>query len=184
MITLIYGGSGSGKSDFAEEYVCKLPYKDRFYLATMKDSGAEAKVRIKKHRINRQGKGFVTLEHDVDIKNAISIVEEMAKKEDSVILLECLSNLVANEMFKDGEVKPEETCVEKVLSDIKAVADNVSSMVIVTNNIFEDGNSYDDCTKEYMRALGKINRILAGLSDEVYEVVVGIGIRVSRLSNQ
>ena len=178
MITLIYGGSGSGKSDFAEEYVCRLPYKARYYLATMKCSDTKAKARIEKHRINRQGKDFVTLEHDVDIRTAISELEETTKKEDSVILLECLSNLMANEMFKDGEVKPEETCVEKVLSDIKAVEANVGSMAIVTNNIFEDGASYDAGTKEYMRALGRINRILAKLADEVYEVVVGIGIKV------
>lgn len=186
MITLIYGGSGSGKSAFAEDYVCKMNCKDRFYLATMKSNDAEAKARIEKHRNLRSGKGFVTLEHDTDIVNAIKAIEEIdsgsfytnAGDNDTVILLECMSNLVANEMFRDGEIKSADACVHKVLTDVKEIAGVVSSLVIVTNNIFDDGIAYDMGTKEYMRALGKVNRKLAEMAEEVYEVVVGIGIKL------
>jgi adenosylcobinamide kinase/adenosylcobinamide-phosphate guanylyltransferase len=186
MITLIYGGSGSGKSAFAEDYVCNMNCKDRFYLATMKSNDSEAKARIEKHRNLRSGKGFVTLEHDTDIVNAIKAIQEIdsgsfytnASDNDSVILLECMSNLVANEMFRDGEIKAAEGCVHKILSDIKEIAGCVSSLVIVTNDIFDDGMAYDPGTKEYMRALGKINRKLAEMAQEVYEVVVGIGIKI------
>ena len=186
MITLIYGGSGSGKSAFAEDYVCNMNCKDRFYLATMKATDSEAKARVEKHRNLRSGKRFVTLEHEVDIVNAIDAIDKIDSGDfstseadnKSVILLECMSNLVANEMFRDGEINGEKSCVDKILSDVKEVASKVSSLVIVTNNIFEDGMDYDPGTKEYMRALGKINRSLASIADEVYEVVVGIGIKL------
>lgn len=186
MITLIYGASASGKSEFAEDYVCKLGYKDRYYLATMQSDGLHAKERIKRHRELRAGKGFVTLEHPRDVINAIAEIQEIdlgdfstnETKSSTVVLLECLSNLVANEMFKDGEIVPKELCVDKILADINELAANVSYMVVVTNDIFDDGNSYDLATKEYMRALGEINRRLAKQADQVYEVVVGIGIRL------
>ena len=47
-------------------------------------------------------------------------------------------------------------------------------MVVVSNNVFEDGIQYDTGTGEYLNALGRINERLAVLADEVIEVVVGI----------
>ena len=39
MITLITGGSGSGKSAYAEKYICHVSndigYKEKYYIATM-----------------------------------------------------------------------------------------------------------------------------------------------------
>ena len=46
-------------------------------------------------------------------------------------------------------------------------------LVIVTNNVFEDGMIYDDSTMEYIEALGRINERLAAEADEVVEVVAG-----------
>ncbi|SFO41490.1 adenosylcobinamide kinase /adenosylcobinamide-phosphate guanylyltransferase [Pseudobutyrivibrio sp. JW11] len=186
MITLVYGGSSSGKSEYAENLVCSTGYKNKYYLATMKHSD-DAKDRIMRHRNLRQGKGFVTLEHDVDIVNAISEIDSIdsgdfstnkADLDGEIVLLECMSNLVANEMFRDGEINSADACVAKILSDVKELEECVSSLVIVTNNVFEDGISYDVGTKEYLRALGAINRKLAAVAEEVYEVVVGIGIRL------
>ena len=184
MITLVYGGSSSGKSEFAENLVCQTNYKNKYYLATMK-SREDTKERIERHRQIRSGKGFVTLEHDVDIVNAIPEIDNIdsgdfstSNTDGEIVLLECMSNLVANEMFKDGEIYSADTCVAKILSDVKEIEKCVASLVIVTNNVFEDGLSYDVGTKEYLRALGTINRRLAARASEVYEVVVGIGIKL------
>ena len=45
MLTLITGGASSGKSDFAERLVCRLP-GERIYLATMEPFGKENLSRI------------------------------------------------------------------------------------------------------------------------------------------
>ena len=153
MITLVYGGSGSGKSAFAEDLVCKTNYPNRYYLATMKSFDEEADRRIEKHRKQREGKGFI-------------------------VLLECMSNLVANEMFTGERNVSFTECADKIIDDVVALSKKATALVIVSNNIFEDGVSYDEGTKEYMRALGLINQRLAKLSNEVYEVVVGIGIKL------
>ena len=170
MITLIYGGSSSGKSAYAEDIVCNSQYKNRYYLATMKANDSESVERIARHRRLREGKEFITLEQPVDIANTIN------QDSDGIILLECMSNLVANEMFRDGQIKSEKSIVDKVLKDIKELESKVSSLVIVTNDIFEDGISYDDTTKEYLRALGKINAEIAKMAARSVEVVVGIGV--------
>ena len=116
MIILIYGGSGSGKSEFAEDYVCATPFDNRFYLATMNATDRESKLRIKKHRNQRKGKGFITLEHPMDVDEALTEIDRIKAPEfftneslegGSIILLECMSNLVANEMFRDGLIKSE-----------------------------------------------------------------------------
>ncbi len=175
MITLVYGGSGSGKSAFAEDLVCKTNYKNRYYLATMQAFDDESKKRIQRHRNLRSGKGFVTLEYPIDIVNTISEID--GDSSESIVLLECMSNLVANEMFKDGQIRSADECVAKIIEEVKTIDKIVASFVIVTNNIFEDGNSYDPQTKEYMRALGEVNVKLAQMAKETYEVVVGIGIK-------
>ena len=170
MITLMYGGSSSGKSAYAEDYVCHSNCKNRYYLATMKAQDDESIERIERHRSLRAGKDFITLEQPYDIANTIEPME------DSIILLECMSNLVANEMFRDGKVYPQATIVSKIIADIKTLSSKVSQLVIVSNDVFEDGLEYDDYTKEYLRALGRINAEIAKMADKAVEVVVGIGV--------
>jgi adenosylcobinamide kinase/adenosylcobinamide-phosphate guanylyltransferase len=172
MITLIYGGSSSGKSAYAEDYVCNSGLKTRYYLATMAALDKESLERIERHRELRAGKNFKTLEMPFDIANTI------IPEKDSVVLLECMSNLVANEMFRDGRVNSEKATVDKIIKDIEALDSKVSQLVIVSNDVFEDGLEYDDLTKEYLRALGHINAKLARMADKSVEVVVGIGVEI------
>lgn len=170
MITLIYGGSSSGKSAYAEEYVCQSNCKKRYYLATMQANDPESVKRIERHRNLRAGKDFITLEQPYDIANTI------VPEEDSVVLLECMSNLVANEMFRDGKVNSEKATVDKIIKDLEFLDSRVAQLVIVSNDVFEDGLEYDDFTKEYLRALGHINAKLAKMADKSVEVIVGIGV--------
>ena len=85
-------------------------------------------------------------------------------------------NLCANEMFsrEDSFKKSEEEVCRKILSDVKKLSSLFENLVIVTNNVFEDGRQYDETTQKYIHVLGKINCQLAEISDKVYEVVVGI----------
>ena len=87
-----------------------------------------------------------------------------------------MSNLVANEMFApEGR---SEGCKELILQGIRHLAAEAKHLVIVSNNIFEDGMEYDSGTKAYMRILGEINQEVAVLADQVYEVVCGIPIMI------
>lgn len=171
MITLIIGGSGSGKSAYAEDYmISHSEEKKKYYIATMQVYDAEGERKIERHRMLRSGKGFSTIEQSVDIEKAVEKME--AGK--GTALLECISNLTANEMFAGEEPKTEEVVVEKIMKGIKTLSKELTHLVIVSNNVFEDGNVYDNTTMTYIRAMGRINEKLAGIADEVVEVVVGI----------
>ncbi len=178
MVTLIMGGSGSGKSAYAEEYISRISGDCRkYYIATMLVFDREAQAKVRKHQRMRMGRGFWTIEQQVTIDGALHKMEAAYQKE-SAALLECISNLTANEMFSGKEVKGGRETAEKVIHGVERLKEGLKHLVIVTNNVFEDGIIYDDTTTEYIRAMGSINRKLADMADQVIEVVVGIPIVV------
>ena len=62
MVALIIGGSGSGKSEFAENMALNLSKQNLIYLATMIPYGREGTERVEKHKKMRRNKGFKTIE--------------------------------------------------------------------------------------------------------------------------
>ena len=172
-MTLIIGGSGSGKSAYAEDYMVSISEdRKKYYIATMQIYDEEGKRKVERHRMLRGGKGFSTIEQPVDIGKAA----EKMEAEDRTALLECVSNLTANEMFSGEVLGTEEAITEKIVGGIAVLNRELTHLVIVSNNVFEDGNVYDKTTMAYIRAMGRINQKLAEMADEVVEVVVGIPI--------
>lgn len=172
MMILITGGSGSGKSAFAEEMLLKRPDVDeRYYIATMKVYDDEGRQRVQRHRAMRQNKGFLTIEQPENIQDA---AQKMGGQRNAV-LIECMSNLVANEMYREERCTCEEV-VEKIMKGIEDLLCKTEDMIIVTNNVFEDGVLYDEDTEAYLNALSLINRMLVKKAAAVVEVVVGIPI--------
>ena len=167
---LISGGSGSGKSEYAERRA--VEWHDRrggrlFYAATMMIYDEESRRRVARHREMRAGKGFETVE------TPLNIASVPARAGDTV-LIECMSNLLANEMYETGGSG--DGCVETITSGIHALLARRVNLVVVTNEVFSDGIRYDDSTMLYIRRLGEINRTLAAWADEAVEVVCGIPI--------
>uniref|UniRef100_UPI0040255152 bifunctional adenosylcobinamide kinase/adenosylcobinamide-phosphate guanylyltransferase n=1 Tax=Roseburia inulinivorans TaxID=360807 RepID=UPI0040255152 len=192
MITLVTGGSGSGKSAYAESLLSSCE-GIRYYIATMQIYDAEGEKKVERHRKLRAGKGFLTIESPINvgkIQFACAGKAEQAQyrqeterkvqgsSEKKSALLECMSNLTANEMFTKDGMKSEEEVVEKIVSEIQTLSQKLDNLVIVTNNVFEDGVIYDAGTMEYLKALGRINAALARLADRVAEVVVGIPVEL------
>lgn len=192
MITLVTGGSGSGKSAYAESllYSCE---GIRYYIATMQIYDAEGEKKVERHRKLRAGKGFLTIESPINVgkiqfacagkaeqaqyrQEAEMKVQGNAEKKSA--LLECMSNLTANEMFTKDGIKSAEEVVGKIVSEMQTLSQKLDNLVIVTNNVFEDGVIYDAGTMEYLKALGRINAALARLADRVAEVVVGIPVEL------
>lgn len=163
MVILVTGGSKSGKSRIAEDLLSHTERK--IYLATMEPFGEEAQAAISRHREQRMGKDFETIEksrdiHTLDISGGIY----------GGILLECLSTLLANEMFSTNERDP----VKKILEGIKTLLAKTDMLVIVTSSVNRDGISYSAETENYIRALCELNGHVAELSDTVIEAVCGI----------
>ena len=167
MLILVTGGSGSGKSAFAEDKILSLGQGKRFYIATMHPYDEESYKRVERHRKMRAGKGFETVECYTGLEN-------LEFPQDAIVLLECMSNLAANEMFEESGAGAD--TVEAVLRGVRKLKSQVRHLVIVTNEIFSEAASYEGDTVRYQEYLGKINQKLGEMADQVVEVVYGIPI--------
>lgn len=203
MLHIVYGGSASGKSSYAESIAMSLQGDGRLlYIATMypykwntTEIDPETMQRINRHRAMRADKGFDTVE-------CYRHVEHIVAKRQDVLLLECMSNLLANEMYleqdsDDGGLAETMSEVEKagvgmsetlspvskkIVQALVNLSTRVQDVVIVTNDVFSDGGSltYDESTREYVKNLAEINCALARVAETVTEVVCGIPVIVKK----
>ena len=161
MIALIIGGSGSGKSAYAEKLVKQISENNRIYIATMRVWDHESEIRVARHRAQRNELGFETIECPVRL-DGIEIPE------DATVLLEDIPNLVANEMFdENGDVG-------RIIPALWKLAGSCKNLVMVTGNVFADGGNYDSEIQKYMRLLSEVNAAAAQIADCGIEVVYTI----------
>ncbi len=160
MVITVIGGSGSGKSEFAENLAFNIS-QNTLYLATMENITDASKNRILRHKELRRDKNFKLAEKQ-------TALYELDYKEFDCVLVECISNLVANEIFTKSETNP----LEEIIKGIKSI--NSKNIVFVTNNIFSDIKNFEN----YSEIHGLANIEICSFSDEVYEVVAGIPIKI------
>ena len=161
MIVLVIGGSGSGKSAWAEKLMQQISGENRVYIATMRVWDQESEIRVARHREQRKELGFETVECPIN-------VGDVQLPSNASVLLEDIPNLVANEMFDEsGDVN-------RIISGLQRLAANCRNLVMVTGNIFADGKNYDPETLEYMRLLAQVNAAAAEMADCGIEVVYTI----------
>ena len=152
MLCLITGGSGSGKSEYAERMVMRLGKMPRLYIATMYPFDEECHERIRRHRAMRAEKGFETLECYTGLKDA-----DVSGY--GTVLLECGAGA---------------RCVEAILEGVRKIREQCEHLIVVTNEIFSDGIEYDEETRQYQQYLGSINRQIASMAEVAAEVVYSI----------
>jgi len=197
MLYIVTGGSGSGKSEFAEKLTLSLKNEDEInagtdsglggkllYVATMKPLAHDEEMdkKILRHQNMRAGKGFDTVECYENIGNL-----QLGCK--NTVLIECMSNLLANEMYgakgcitgmnfsSDNASQSARELVKKHIVDpIVSISRHVKNLVVVTNEVFNDGRLYEYHTETrlYIELLGCINQELVAHANGFVEVFCGI----------
>lgn len=171
MTGLITGGSGSGKSEYAERLAAGTEWKRRIYVATMIPWDEECRRRIARHQRQRNERNFETAECFRDLET----LRLPGRRGEASVLLECLSNLTANEIYRtDLAENTPQKAMERIWRGICSLREQAGSLIIVTNEVFSDGEVYDRETGQYLEVLGALNRRLAKTADLVVEVVYGI----------
>ena len=165
MMTLVVGGAASGKSDYAEGLVLASACQKRIYIATMEPFDEECLRRIEKHRVMRAEKRFETLECYTDLAS-------VTVPPDSVVLLECMSNLCANEMYSPRGSG--DRAAETIREGVERLKSQCGDLVVVSNEVFSGGSCYEEGTMAYLWQLAQINRMMAAMADSVCEVACGI----------
>ena len=171
MFALVYGGSGSGKSEFAENFIINYAKENNIkklvYIATMPPYGEEAEKRISKHRKRRISAGFITEE-------IFCAPKRINLDADCAVLFECVGNAAANEMFLQKSSDTENA----VFNWLFELSKKCRCLTAVTNDIFSDGVTYDKTTEEYKKILANINIRSAQTADKVSEIVCGREIKL------
>ena len=175
MKILLLGGSKSGKSMLAQRIIKQLSKKDGskpYYWATMDPTDGEDLERIENHIREREGWGFETLECAVNIRSKF---DELDKN--SAVLFDSVTALAANEMFGTASTgyrdTPDESAAERTLCELCALMEKSKNTVLVCDEIFRDGRTFDEITENYRRRLAWICIKLAEECDCVCEVVCG-----------
>ena len=169
MKILIVGGSGSGKSNFAEELAVAQSNKKRVYIATMEPFGEEGEARISRHREMRRERGFTTIERYTNLQS-------LALPPCGCALLEDIGNLVANEVFVVGG--DTEAVTERIVAGVIHLAAQCETLVVVSNDILREAGTFDSEMQSYLQVVGRVNRQLAAKFDAVYEVAANVAERL------
>ena len=176
MMTLVIGTRDSGKSALAEDLCQQTGDARRYYLATMEVLDDAGRERVRKHLEKRRGKGFVTIERTHGIAGALA---DMQDKEHATVLLECVANLVGNEMHgTDPErqallrdkVNGPARFADAVASDIARLGAGVHHLIAVTDVFPAEDAGYDEETRLYVRLLELVNERLIRMADRVTDV--------------
>lgn len=154
-LILVQGGNRSGKSLFAERLVSCTEGK-RYYIATMIRSTEDNLIHIEKHRRQRQDLNFETLELPFGFEKA-------ELEEGSVVLLEDVSNLLANLIFEKNQG------VDRAYAEIEALREKCAILVAVSISGMK-GDGYEGETLDYINKMNEINSMLCDISDAVIEM--------------
>ena len=196
MIVLVLGRPDSGKSKIAEDIVMRLAEgldpdaarsgasdhagavspaasagMDKLYIATMIPFGEEGDRRIEKHRNMRAGKGFLTVEKYTEVDSLIGEITDLDRK---CCLLECMSNLVGNEMHDPRNLSLSDEELEKLITEqVLALGKSCGHLVVVANRFLTEDAGYDDETRRYVRIADRVNEILKAGADKTCELAEG-----------
>lgn len=178
-ITLITGGSRSGKSSYAERIYDGD--NDVLYIATAIVTDPEMEERIELHKENRN-KNWETVEQ---FKNLDQVIKNTSKKN---ILLDCVTVMVTNLIFDrnphaedltfDEVAELEKDIIKEFDTLIAEVRKQGKNIILVTNEVgyglvpeYRLGRIFSDIA-------GRLNQRIASLCEAVYFVSCGLPLKL------
>ena len=165
---LVSGSSGSGKSFYAENLLNADSRK--IYIATAKIYDDEMRERVARHKLMRADKNFITIEKS---HNLTEIAETCR---DSSVLIESLTTWTANEIFCGDVIKDSASVINKIFRGFMSIKAICNKIILVSDNIFCDGITYNDLTERYIKTLAELLKIFAREADDVIEIFSGLSL--------
>lgn len=179
-LIFVTGGIRSGKSSFAEHLVSQLGTVVT-YIATAQAFDEEMERRIYLHRERRPGT-WTTVEEPLNIT---SVITEYGSKSE-VIMLDCLTMLISNLMFKSCGTDDvfDSKCQDDIIGEIALLTEAAkkapATVVIVSNEVGMTLVSDNYLGRQYQELVGRANQVVAGRADEAYLVACGYGIDLKK----
>lgn len=167
-LALILGGARSGKSRRAEALALEWG-GDPVYLATAEPFDDEMRERVARHRADREGRGWVTVEEPLDLPAALAR-EAVAGR---TVLVECLTTWIGNLMVHEWPVEPE---IERLLAGLDGGM--ASGLVLVANEVGLGIVPENRMARDFRDHAGRLHQELAARAGRVELVVAGIPVVV------
>lgn len=162
MKILYFGGQKSGKSRLAEAKTLALASSKPYYIASYDSSfnDDEMNLRISKHQKQRENQ-FITLEERFDLPKVI--------KEKQTYIVDCISMWILNNIDKNEE---------DLLSQLEIVSKTDANIIFVLNDVNSGVIPLGNETRKFVDLTGIIGQKLASICDEVYEVKLGLPLKL------
>lgn len=168
MKALVTGGCKNGKSSLAQRIAVSQGQR-RLYVATMVPRDAEDFACVRRHREDRAGMGFDTLECPRGVESLIGLAPP-----DASLLVDSVTALLAEEMFQRGSFDADAPA--RVCEGLEKVCDAFENVVFVSDSIGSDACIYDAMTESYRAGLAAAERTLAQKCDVVLEQRFGCSV--------
>jgi adenosylcobinamide kinase/adenosylcobinamide-phosphate guanylyltransferase len=190
-LILILGGARSGKSAYAEALAASVAgQRPILYLATATSSDDEMRTRILAHQEARPAH-WRTVEAPLD--PASPLKRALAKVDAPVVLLDCVTLLVANLLLEgaphEGAVIDDidfvagEARVAHALDALLALYERSHfTLIVVSNEVGMGVVPAYPLGRAYRDTLGRANTRLARAADATLLMIAGLPVEVSALS--
>lgn len=178
-ITLVTGGSRSGKSSFGENLLKEEDHV--LYIATSIITDEEMEERVAIHKCRRNS-NWETFE---GYKNLKEVIKESRHR---YMMLECATTMITNLIFDKysdfehltrKQIEDLEEEITKEFRDIISVCREFDKeLVIITNEVGFGLVSEYKLGRIFTDLSGRINQLLGRLCDEAYLVVCGLPLKL------
>ncbi|MDR3515937.1 MAG: bifunctional adenosylcobinamide kinase/adenosylcobinamide-phosphate guanylyltransferase [Azospirillaceae bacterium] len=162
-ITLVLGGARSGKSAFAEARVVATR-RHPLYLATAQAGDPEMAARIARHRAQRAGQGWATVEEPLEL---VATLRAEARP-DRAVLVDCLTLWLTNVMLAGRDAEPEGRALAAALRDL------TGPVVLVSNEVGLGIVPDNALARAFRDQAGRLHQHVAAVADAVYLIVAGM----------
>ncbi|CAG0908024.1 unnamed protein product [Cyprideis torosa] len=170
--TFPQGGSRSGKSSYAQKWAEELGAEEKIFVATSPHLDEEMSERIARHRLEREGRGWDTVEEQRDISRVI----EQSHGAD-VLLIDCLTLWVNNILYtaeQRGEQFSEDAMLAHCEDVIRSAQAHPGTLLFVSNEVGSGIIPGNQQTRLYRDLVGRCNQVFAQGAHEVVLVTCGL----------
>jgi len=171
-ITFILGGARSGKSQLALDIAKGKVRAKVAFIATCEALDDEMDERIKLHKKLRP-KRWATFEEPL----RVAALTKKIRSEYDFILIDCLTLLVTNLFLKKKKTEEIEREVCAIMDELKK---HKGSSVIVSNEVGLGIVPDTRLGREFRDIAGRVNKIVAQLSNRVFFMVSGIPLKIKK----
>lgn len=165
-VTLVLGGARSGKSGFAES-LGRERGGPRTYIATAEPFDDEMRQRIARHREQRAGDGWQTVEAPLDPSAVL-------RGASGVVLLDCITVWLGNLMHLERDLAAE---VAKLCAALEACP---AEVILVSNEVGLSIVPENAMARRFRDEQGRANQALARVATDVFFVAAGLPLQLKR----